>query len=256
MGKNAMRQCVKYASIGIVTWLAAGAANAAEIKVIASVGVRAVLADLAPAFERSSGHKVTIVYGTAVPLKRQVDSGETFDVVVLVPTMLDDLVKQTKVLAGTSADVAKVGVGVAVKMGEPKPDIGSADTFKKAMLAAKSITYTKESQTSAVLIPVMDRLGIVAEMTPKTILETSSSATAQNVVTGKAELGFILISEILPITDIELAGPLPAELQSYVVFTAGIGSTSKDTAAARAFIDFLKAPAAAPVLKAKGMEPA
>ena len=251
-----MRQCVKYASIGIVTWLAAGAANAAEIKVIASVGVRAVLADLAPAFERSSGHKVTIVYGTAVPLKRQVDSGETFDVVVLVPTMLDDLVKQTKVLAGTSADVAKVGVGVAVKKGEPKPDIGSADTFKKAMLAAKSITYTKESQTSAVLIPVMDRLGIVAEMTPKTILETSSSATAQNVVTGKAELGFILISEILPITDIELAGPLPAELQSYVVFTAGIGATSKDTAAARAFIDFLKAPAAAPVLKAKGMEPA
>ena len=251
-----MRQWVKNASIGIVTWLAAGAANAAEIKVIASVGVRAVLADLAPAFERSSGHKVTIVYGTAVPLKRQVDSGETFDVVVLVPTMLDDLVKQTKVLAGTSADVAKVGVGVAVKKGEPKPDIGSADTFKKAMLAAKSITYTKESQTSAVLIPVMDRLGIVAEMTPKTILETSSSATAQNVVTGKAELGFILISEILPITDIELAGPLPAELQSYVVFTAGIGATSKDTAAARAFIDFLKAPAAAPVLKAKGMEPA
>jgi len=247
---------VKYLSIGIVTWLASGAANAAEIKVIASVGVRAVLTDLAPAFERASGHKLSIVYGTAVPLKRQIDGGETFDVVVLVPTMLDDLVKQTRVVAGTSTDVARVGVGVAVRKGEPKPDISSADALKKTMLVAKSIAYTKESQTSAVLIPVMDRLGIVAEMTPKSILETSSSATARNVATGKAELGFILISEILPVTDIELAGPLPAELQKYVVFTAGIGATSKEPAAARAFIDFLKAPAAAPVLKANGMEPA
>ena len=250
-----MRQWVKYVSIGIVAWLAAGAAKAAEIKVVASVGVRAVLTDLAPAFERASGHKLSIIYGTAVPLKRQIDGGETFDVVVLVPTMLDDLVKQTKVVAGTSTDVARVGVGIAVRKGEPKPDISSADTFKKTMLAAKSVTYTKESQTSAVLMPVMDRLGIVAEMTPKTILEASSSATAQNVANGKAELGFILISEILPIKDIELAGPLPAELQRYVVFTAGIGATSKDTAAARAFIDFLKAPAAAPALKANGMEP-
>ena len=251
-----MRQCVKYLSIGIVTWLASGAANAAEIKVIASVGVRAVLTDLAPAFERASGHKLSIVYGTAVPLKRQIDGGETFDVVVLVPTMLDDLVKQTRVVAGTSTDVARVGVGVAVRKGEPKPDISSADALKKTMLVAKSIAYTKESQTSAVLIPVMDRLGIVAEMTPKSILETSSSATARNVATGKAELGFILISEILPVADIELAGPLPAELQKYVVFTAGIGATSKEPAAARAFIDFLKAPAATPVLKANGMEPA
>ncbi|HEX3115795.1 MAG TPA: substrate-binding domain-containing protein, partial [Bradyrhizobium sp.] len=181
-----MRQYMKFASIGIVAWLATGVANAAEIKVIASVGVRAVLTDLAPAFERASGHKLSIVYGTAVPLKRQIDSGETFDVVVLVPTMLDDLVKQTRVLAGTSTDVAKVGVGIAVRKSEPKPDISSADTFRKTMLAAKSVTYTKESQTSAVLMPVMDRLGIVGEMTPKTILETSSLATAQDVANGKA----------------------------------------------------------------------
>jgi molybdate transport system substrate-binding protein len=250
-----MRRFSKHVSIGIVTLLAAGAAQAAEIKVIASVGVRAVLTNLAPAFERSSGHKLSIVYGTAVPLKRQIDGGETFDVVVLVPAMLDDLVRQNKVTAGTSTDVARVGLGVAVRKGGPKPDIGSADTFKKTMLAAKSIVYTKESQTSAVLIPVMDRLGIAAEMAPKTILETGSSATAQDIASGKAELGFILISEILPVTGIELAGPLPAELQKYVVFTAGIGATSKDSAAAKAFLDFLKAPAAAPVLKANGMEP-
>jgi molybdate transport system substrate-binding protein len=130
--------------------LAAGAAHAAEIKVIASAGVRAVLSDLAPTFERTSGYKLSINYGTAVPLKRQIDDGETFDIVILVPNMLDDLVKQSKVVAGSSTDVAKVGVGVAVKKGEPKPDISSADTFKKTLLAAKSIGYTKESQTSAV----------------------------------------------------------------------------------------------------------
>ena len=202
-----------------------------------------------------SGHKLSVVYGTAVPLKRQIDGGETFDIVVLVPAMLDDLIKQNKVVAGTSTDVARVGVGVAVRKGEPKPDIGSAATFKKAMLAAKSISYTRESQTSAVVAPLMDRLGIAGEMTPKTVLETSSSATAGNVASGKAELGFILISEILPVPEIELAGPLPAALQKYVVFTAGIGATSKDPAAAKAFIEFLKAPAAAPVLRANGMEP-
>ena len=250
-----MRQYVKSVSIGAATLLATGMAHATELKVIASVGVRAVLTELAPAFERTTGHKLSLIYGTAVPLKRQIDGGETFDIVMLVPTMIDDLIKQNKAVTGSSTNVAKVGVGVAIKKGEPKPDITSADTFKKTMLAAKSIVYTKESQTSAVVIPLMDRLGIVADMTPKTILETSSSATAQDVANGKAELGFILISEILPVPGIELAGPLPTELQRYVVFTAGIGATSKDTAAARAFIDFLKSPVAAPVLKANGMEP-
>ena len=251
-----MRQSLKYVSLGIAAWLAAGAANAAEIKVIASVGVRAVLNELAPAFERATGHKLSLVYGTAVPLKRQIDGGETFDVVVLVPAMLDDLVKQSKVVAGTNIDVTKVGVGIAVRKGDPKPDVGSADTLKKTLLAARSVVYTKESQTSAVLISALDRLGIGADMTPKTILATTSSGTAENIANGKAELGFILISEILPVPGIELVGPLPAELQKYVVFTAGIGATSKDPAAAKAFLDFLKAPSAAPVLKTNGMEPA
>jgi molybdate transport system substrate-binding protein len=251
-----MKNPTTIAAIGFAAVLvAAAAADAAEIKVITSVGVKAILEELAPQFERASEHKLQITFGTAVPLKRQIDAGETFDVVILVPSMIEDLVKQGKVAGGTSTNVAKSGIGVGIRKGAPKPDIGTADAFKKTLLAAKSIAYSKEGQSGAVMARLMERLGIAEEMKPKTILETRPGGAVLNVVEGKADLGFNLISEILPIAGAEVAGPLPAELQSYVVFTAGIGVTAKDTAAAKAFIDFLKAPAAVPVLAAKGMEP-
>ena len=230
-------------------------AQTAEIKVITSVGVKAMLEELAPAFERASSHKLKITYGTAVPLKRQIDAGETFDVVILVPAMLDDLVKQGKVATGTNTNIAKIGIGVAIKTGTPKPDISSTDALKKTLLAAKSIAYSKEGQSGTAMARIIERLGIATEMTPKTILETRSGASTLNVVEGKADLAFSLISEILPVAGAEFAGPLPAELQNYVVFTSGIGAASKETAAAKAFVDFIKAPAAVPALKAKGMEP-
>jgi molybdate transport system substrate-binding protein len=243
------------AATALATMLVA-TADAAEIKVVTSVGVRAILEELAPRFEGASEHKLHITYGTAVPLKRQIDAGETFDVVILVPGMLDDLAKQGKVAPSSVANVAKSGIGVAIRAGAPKPDIGSTEALKKALLAAKSIAYSKEGQSGTAMARIVEQLGIAEEMKPKTILETRSGGVALNVVEGKAELAFNLISEILPIAGAELAGPLPAELQSYVVFTAGIGAGAKDATAAKAFIDFIKAPDAAPVLKAKGMEPA
>jgi molybdate transport system substrate-binding protein len=251
-----MKHVVKSTVIGFAAMLAAGAASAAEIKVITSVGVKAILEELAPAFERTSGHKLNITYGVAVPLKRQIDAGETFDVAILVPAMIDDLMKQGKVVAASNVNVAKSGIGVAIKQGAPKPDISSADAFKKTLLAARSIAYVKEGQSGAAMARIVERLGIAAQMAPRTILETRAESVVLDAVEGKADLAFNLISEILPVAGAELAGPLPAELQSYVVFTCGIGMTSKDQVAAKAFVDFLKAPAAVPVLKAKGMEPA
>jgi molybdate transport system substrate-binding protein len=235
--------------------LAGNAAGAAEIKVISSVGVKAVLDELVPQFERASQHKVKVTFGTAVPLKRQIDAGESFDVVILTPALVEDLAKQGKVAAGTSANVSKSGIGVAVRAGSPKPDIGTAEAFKRSLLNAKSIAYSKEGQSGTAMARIIERLGIADEMKPRTVLETRSGQTAANVVEGKADLAFTLISEILPIAGAELAGPLPADLQSYVIFTAGVSPATKDAAAAKAFIDFLKGPAAAPVLKAKGMEP-
>lgn len=229
-------------------------AQAAEIKVVSSVGVKTALEVLAPQFERAGEHKVKLVFGTAVPLKRQIDGGESFDVVILTPAMLEDLAKQGKV-SGTATSVAKVGIGVAVKPGAPKPDISSADALKRTLLGAKAIAYSKEGQSGTMMAQIIERLGIAEQMTPKTVLETRSGLSAAPVAEGKADLAFTLISEILPVPGVELAGPLPAEVQRYVVFDAGIGASSKQAQAARAFIDFLKAPAAAPVLKSKGMEP-
>jgi len=248
-----MKRATMLAAIGLAALLTASA-QAADIKVITSVGVKAILDDLAPQFERATERKLKITFGTAVPLKRQIDAGETFDVVILTPPMLEDLAKNGKVAAGTSAVVAKSGIGVAIMQGAPKPDIGSAEALKKTLLAAKAIAYSKEGQSGAMMVRALERLGIVEEMKPKTVLETRSGLTAANVAEGKADFAFTLISEILPIPGVELAGPLPAELQSYVVFTAGVGATSKESAAAKSFIDFLRGPAAAAVLKTRGME--
>jgi len=217
--------------------------------------VKGALEELKPQFERATKHKLNIAYGTAVPLKRQIDSGEAFDVVILTPALVEDLVKSGKVAAGTSAAVAKAGIGVAIKKGYPKPDIGTSEAFKKTLLAAKSIAYSKEGQSGAAMARLIERLGIAEEMKPKTVLETRPGMTAATVVEGKAELAFVLISEILPIAGAENAGPLPAELQIYVVFTAGISPGAKDAAAAKSLIDFLKAPGAVPVYKANGLEP-
>lgn len=231
------------------------AGNAAEIKVISSVGVRAVLEELKPQFERATQHKLAITFGTAVPLKRQIEAGETFDVVVLTPALVEDLVKQNRVAAGTKTDVAKAGIGVAGRAGASRPEISTAEAFKRALVNAKSIVYSKDGQSGTYMASLIERLGLAAEMKPKTVLETRSGHTAVAVVEGKAELGFTIISEILPVSGAELVGPLPAELQNYVVFTAGISPNARDPEAAKAFIKFLTAPAALPVLKAKGMEP-
>ena len=244
------------AKIGCTLLLAqAAVADAAELKVIASVGVKAVLEELAPQFERATAHSLKITFGTSIPLKRQIDGGESFDVVILTPPLLEDLAKQGKVAAGTPVNVTKAGIGVAVRAGAPKPDISTADAFKRTLIDAKSIAYSKEGQSGTAMARLIEALGIGEQMKAKTILETRSGQTAANVVEGKAELAFTLLSEILPIPGVEVAGMLPAELQSYVVFTAGIGADVKDQQPAKAFIDFFKAPAAIPLIKAKGMEP-
>jgi molybdate transport system substrate-binding protein len=141
-----------------------------EMKVISSVGVKAALEQLKPHFERATEHKLVITYGTAVPLKRQIDAGETFDVVILTPAMLEDLTKQGKVVSDSKADVAKVGIGVAVRAGAAKPDLSTPESFKQALLDAKSVAYAKEGQSTAILVRIFERLGIAEELKAKTVL--------------------------------------------------------------------------------------
>jgi molybdate transport system substrate-binding protein len=231
-------------------------ARAAEVKVFTSVALKSVLDELAPAYEKASGNKVTIMYGLAADMKKRVLAGEIADVIMLTRAMMEDLQKQEK-LGGALVNVAGTPVAVAARAGAPKPDIGTVEAFKKTLLAAKSIVYAdpaKGGLSGIVFARALDRLGIVEQMKAKTILVPGAQA-ADLVAKGEAELGVGQASEIVPVAGVQLVGPLPGELASITLFTAAVGAGSGSPAAAKALIEFLTAPQAAPRFQAKGFQP-
>jgi len=237
---------------------AARPAAAAEIKVLTAGAFKQVLLALVPDFERTSGNKVIVDNDTVGALTKRIEGGETFDLAVLTPAAVDALASKGKLVAGSRANLARVGVGVVVKEGAAKPDIGSVDAFKRALLAAKSVAYIDPAAggSSGIYVAgLLDKLGIAAEIKPKAKL-IPGGAVAEHVARGEAELGIHQISEILPVKGVTLVGPLPAEIQNYTVYAAGIGAHAKEADAAKALLKTLTSPAAAEVLKSKGMEPA
>lgn len=231
----------------------AATAVAADIKLVSATGMTPVLNELAPQFERTTGHKLLIQYGLAA-LKRQIEAGENFDLAILSPRTMDALIKQGKIAGGTYAGIARSGMGVAVRAGAHKPDISSVDAFRRALLNAKSITYAPEGPTGIFLAKVLERLGIAEQMKAKTRPQQSAERIAHAVADGEAELGFAVISLILPVRGAEVLGLFPPELQDYVVYTVGVGAAAKEPEAAKALINFLRSESAASVLRAKGME--
>ena len=235
---------------------AGSTARAAEIKLLCAVALQPAMVALIPDFEKSSGHKVTIAYGNAGPVADRVQKGEAADIVISSVPLIDQLQAQGKVVADSRVTIAKVGVGVFVRKGAAKPDISSADAFKRSMLAARSIAYPDPAGGGASGIYVaslLERLGIAAEMKPKTTLSTLGTLYA-SVASGEVEIGFNQVSEILAQSTVELAGPLPPEIQNYTQFAPGIVTGGGQTDAARALATFLYSPAAKTVLKAKGFE--
>ena len=234
-------------------------AKSAEIKVVSGGAFKQVLTALAAQYEKESGNTLDITYQTVgqhLALIR--DGKEEFDVAVLTPEAIDSLAKEGKVVPGTRADLAKVGVGVAVKAGAPLPDIGTVDAFKKTLLAAKSVAYIdpKAGGSSGIYVAgLLDRLGIADQVNAKAKL-IHGGAVADHIADGEAEIGVHQISEILPVAGVTLVGPLPAEIQNFTVYSAGVSTTAKDAATARALVKFLSGPHALPIIKAKGMEPA
>lgn len=228
--------------------------QAADIKVISSVGMKGALEQIQPQFERTTSHKLVLVLGTSVPLKRRIDEGETFDVVILTPPMIEDLNKQGKTVAATSTNVAKTGLGVAVAKGGVKPDLSSTEAMKNALLNAKMITYTKEGQSGVATARMIEAMGLSEQMKLRTHLDTRPGGGLTAVHEGKADLAFALVSEIVPSHEVDFAGPFPPELQAYVVFAAGISPIAKDSQAAKTFLDFLRGPDALSILKKMGME--
>ena len=238
----------------IAAMLATASISAAEIKVLASNGVKEALNELAPAFERATGHKLAISFGLAAALKRQIEAGEAFDLAILPAAVLNDLAKQGKVDARARTSIARSGVGIGIRKGARRPDIRTAQALKRTLLAADSITWAKEGQSGIYFADLLKRIGIAERMRPKIVLAASGVEVGKLVASGKVQLGVILVNELMAAPGVEVLGPLPPELQNYTVFHAGVGVGSKDSSAAKALIKFLTTPSAGAVFKAKGQE--
>jgi len=242
---------VKAAAIALAIMLAPVAAEAAEVTLLISNALKTVFEELAPRFEKTTGHKLAITYGSTNPLKARIEKGEAFDLTVLGETAIDDLVKQGKLVATTRAVIARSGLGLAIRKGATKPDIGTTETFKRTLLNAKSIGYLEGGLTGTYLKVLFQRLGITDSMKSK----HKSARGAEAVASGEVELGVTQMSEILHQTGVELAGPLPPEIQNYTNFLSAVGAGARQADAARALLKYLASPDAARVMKANGLEP-
>jgi molybdate transport system substrate-binding protein len=234
-------------------------AGAAEIRVVSPASMQTAMDELVPEFEKSSGHKVMIAFGPVGAVADRIWKGEAADVAIVSRQQIEDLRKEGKIVEGSRVDLAKVGVGVAVRKGAAKPDLSSVEALKRALLDAKSIAYLDPASgavSGTYVAGLLDRLGIAAQLKPKVKLITiTPSATAFEVLAkGDVALQFGQITEIIAAPGVDFAGPLPAEIQNYTVFAAGIVAGSKQQEAGTALIRFLSSPAAAAVMKTKGLE--
>jgi molybdate transport system substrate-binding protein len=253
MGIRLLRAVAAILGAGILTL--AGSALADEIRVMSSNAFRQACLQLVPDFERASGHKVVTSFVGGVDLMKRMKAGESTDLVILSGNALDELIQLGKVVPGSRVDLARSGVGVAVRAGAPRPDIGSADGLKRALLAATSIGYSTGASGTHIL-RMFERMGIADELKPKIKQAAPGVPVGDLIARGEVEIGFQQVSELLPVAGIDYLGPLPPQLQQFTVFAGGIHAGAKAPAAVKALLEFLTSPASAPVIRKKGMEPA
>src|SRR5262245_58477048 len=230
-------------------------AGAAELKVVSGNGAKAAVTALMAQFERTSGHKITLHFEVNAALKRKIEAGEAFDVAVLNPPVVEELIKHGKIVAGSRGDIGRAGLGVAVRAGAPKPDIGSVDAFRRALLAAKGVAYPGQGASGIYFASLVDRLGITAEMKDK-MRPMPAEDTVEVVARGDADMVVVVSSRIYDVPGVDPVGPIPAELQTMIGFAAGLSAAAKEPEAGKALIRFVSSPEAAPIIKAKGVEPA
>jgi molybdate transport system substrate-binding protein len=227
-------------------------AISANLKILSGGAMRPLLGEALPLFERTGDTKVDVRYALTSVLAKEIGDGAAFDIALLPRPELDRLAEQGHVAAGTQTDIARSAVGLCVRAGAPRPDIASVAALKRTLMAARSIAYS-DGPSGSYIAGLLDRLGIAAEMKPKTKL--TSRPVAELVASGDAEVGMQQIVAILPVTGAELVGPLPSELQNVIVYAAGIAARSANAALARAFVGFMATPKVAHIIGAKGMEP-
>src|SRR5688572_23850198 len=226
--------------------------SAAEITVWTARAIATVLAEIGPQFERATGHKLTISTDLSSGFARRMEAGEPFDLLISSSSSFDAWIKDGKISAETRTNIARSGIGVGVRAGAPKPDISSVEAFKRALLDAKSIAYLRVG-SGVYLADLMERLGIAEAIKPK-LTRPDSDIVSELVAKGEVELGMVVMTQILTTPGVDLVGPLPSEIQSYVMFTAGVSANSKAPHASKQLIQFLKGPKAVSTIKAQGME--
>lgn len=240
------------------TLLHAGWARAAEIKVFSTIGVQSALEELAPQFEKATGHKLQVTWATAAVLVKRVQAGESADLYVLTRQSLEALTKEGKTSVGPDATFASSGMAMVVKHGAPKPDISTAEAFRRALLNAKTISYSDPAHGGAsgvYFAGLLQRMGIADQVKAKTRHPPPSGNSAVLVVNGEAELAIQQEPEVMAVAGVDMVGPLPADLNNITAYAAGIGSGSSQAEAGNALIRFLHTPEAAAVFKAKGLTP-
>ena len=228
--------------------------QAAELKVIAGGSMTASMNALAAPFEKASGHKLSIHFDSTPNIIARVNSGTPFDVVVVPVDVFKDAAAKARFAPGPTVDIARVGYGVIVRAGAPKPDLSTPDAFKKSLLAAPSIAFLPASAAGAYVTKVFERLGIGEEMKAKTKVQAAPAQIAPAVAKGEAELG-VFLTNVLVAPGVELVGPFPGELQQELVFTSAVAADTKEADAAKALIDYFRTQEATAIIKAAGMTP-
>jgi molybdate transport system substrate-binding protein len=215
--------------------------------------MKEVVVELVPAFETTTGHKVATTWGGTEAITKRIGGGEPADVVLIAAPNIDKLIAEGR-LAGVRADVARSGIGVAIRAGLPKPDISSGEAVKNAVLAAKSVAYSS-GPSGFYVADLFKRMGIADRIRDKVTQTPSGIQVGEVVARGEADLGFQQVSELLHVKGIEYLGPLPPDIQHVTVFSAGLHSATSAPDAAKALVQFLTGPQAAPIIRKSGMAP-
>lgn len=230
-------------------------AQEAQVQVLCSNGFRAALEKLLPAAEKTVGHPINVKFGTSASFKKAVEGGEAFDLIIVTPQIVGDLIKAGKVAAGTQVDLASSGEGLAVRAGQPKPDVSSAQAMKQTLLQLKSIGVVKVGAGTPAVVDMLNSLGISEQVQPKIVYQEGAEKSMANLASGKVEAAFGLISEVASVPGVRFAGPLPPEFQRKIFMTAGISSAAKNRKAAEGIIQSFTSAAAAKTIKAANLEP-
>jgi molybdate transport system substrate-binding protein len=233
----------------------APAANDAPLRVYTSDGFKPALLALIPQIEHALGRKVSPEFDASNVLQKKIESGERFNLAILAAANIDALIKQGKLAAGAPAELGRAGIGVGLRAGAPKPDIRTPEAMKRLLLSVHSIEFNRSGASAVHINEMVDRLGIAEKVKPKFVLTDAPGQPQRDVAAGKSEMVITLIPEIEEFQGLELVGPLPGNLQSYINFSAAIAKDSPDREASRALIRLLSSSSVIPTLKQKGIDP-